>query len=220
MAEAYSTNIRQRIRRILERLDALDREKSALQAEFDQLQERLQTEERQETTRKAPAASHARFSPEEKIRIFMSLFRGREDVFPKRWDNAKTEKSGYAPACRNEWMKGVCTKPQIKCGECPNQAFIPVNADIARKHLAGDGAGAYVRDHTIGVYPPVTIKSVWAYKTQDNFYEIDNIPFYARGVGYRDCVDVERVDDVLYFKDIVGVSGQSRWDYEEACIAE
>ncbi len=91
MAEAYSTNIRQRIRRTLERLDALDREKSALQAEFDQLQQRLQTEERQEATWKVQAASHARFSPEEKIRIFMSLFRGREDVFPKRWDNAKTE---------------------------------------------------------------------------------------------------------------------------------
>lgn len=66
MAEACSTNIRQRIRRTLERLDALDREKSALQAEFDQLQERLQTEERHEATRKVPAASHARFSPEKK----------------------------------------------------------------------------------------------------------------------------------------------------------
>jgi len=58
-------------------------------------------------------------------------------------------------------------------------------------------------------YPPVTLESVWACKTQDNFYEIDNIPFYARGVSYRDCVDVERVDDVLYFKDIVRVSGHS-----------
>lgn len=161
MAEPCSTNIRQRIRRTLERLDALDREKSALQAEFDQLQERLQTEERQEATQKVPAASHARFSPGEKIRIFMSLFRGREDVFPKRWDNAKTGKSGYAPACRNEWMKGVCGKPQIKCGECPNQAFIPVNADIARKHLAGDGAGAYVRDHTKGVYPILQDETCW-----------------------------------------------------------
>ncbi len=33
---------------------------------------------------------------------------------------------GYAPACANEWVSGVCEKPRVKCGECPNQAFLPV----------------------------------------------------------------------------------------------
>ncbi len=64
-------------------------------------------------------------SPEsEKIALFHSLFRGREDVFPHRWHNAKTGKSGYSPVCGNEWVKGVCEKPKVKCGECPNQQFI------------------------------------------------------------------------------------------------
>jgi hypothetical protein len=61
----------------------------------------------------------------EKIALFRSLFRGREDVLPRRWENPKTGKTGYSPVCRNEWVRGVCGKPQVKCSECPNQAFVP-----------------------------------------------------------------------------------------------
>ena len=66
----------------------------------------------------------------EKIALFRHLFGGRTDVFPARWDNPKTGRSGYAPACRNEWVRGVCGKPQVKCGDCPNKAFIPVTPDV------------------------------------------------------------------------------------------
>ncbi len=94
------------------------------------------------------------FSPEEKISLFMDLFHGRRDVFPKRWDNQKTGKSGYSPACHNEWVKGVCQKPRIKCSECPRQAFIPVTESIIRKHFTGEkSSDGHRRDHTIGVYP-------------------------------------------------------------------
>jgi len=41
-----------------------------------------------------------------------------------RWDNAKSGKSGYAPACHNEWQCHLCEKPRVKCSVCPNQAFI------------------------------------------------------------------------------------------------
>jgi len=40
--------------------------------------------------------------PEIKITLFRSLFRGREDVYAKRFESKKTGKSGYQPACRNE----------------------------------------------------------------------------------------------------------------------
>jgi hypothetical protein len=52
----------------------------------------------------------------EKIALFRRLFAGRAEVFPVRWENNKTGRSGYAPACANEWVKGVCRKPQVKCG--------------------------------------------------------------------------------------------------------
>jgi superfamily II DNA or RNA helicase len=92
----------------------------------------------------------------EKVALFRRLFGGRTDVFPARWDNPKTGRSGYAPACANEWVRGVCGKPQIKCGDCPNKAFIPVTADVIECHLRGEdrvrpnGRG---RDFVAGVYP-------------------------------------------------------------------
>jgi hypothetical protein len=51
----------------------------------------------------------------EKIRLFGDLFRGRRDVFPQRWARRGSARSGYAPACRNEWVSGVCEKPRVRC---------------------------------------------------------------------------------------------------------
>ena len=47
-------------------------------------------------------------SPQAKITLFRSLFRGRDDVYPRRFESRKTGRSGYAPACANEWVRGVC----------------------------------------------------------------------------------------------------------------
>ena len=99
-------------------------------------------------------------STNDKIALFRSLFRGREEVFPRRWDNPKTGKSGYSPVCRNEWVRGVCEKPRIKCGECPNQAFIPVGDDMLRSHLTGKATGS-TADFTGGVYPMLPDETVW-----------------------------------------------------------
>lgn len=54
-------------------------------------------------------------SQEAKISLFRSLFRGREDVYPKRFESLKTGKTGYQPACRNERVIGICEKPKIRC---------------------------------------------------------------------------------------------------------
>ncbi len=66
-------------------------------------------------------------------------------MYPKLWQNQKTGKKGYSPACSNEWIRGVCEKPRVKCGECPNQAFLPVTTEVILDHLHGR--------HIIGVYP-------------------------------------------------------------------
>jgi len=79
-------------------------------------------------------------SSEAKIALFRSLFRGRNDVYPRRFESRKTGKSGYAPACANEWVRGVCEKPRIKCTECPNRRFLPVTDDVIRWHLSGRDA--------------------------------------------------------------------------------
>jgi hypothetical protein len=78
----------------------------------------------------------------------MNLFRGRTEVFPKKWDNSKTGKSGYSPTCSNEWIKGTCNKPRIKCSDCPNQAFIALTGEIIRKHLGGEDFNGSKREYT------------------------------------------------------------------------
>jgi hypothetical protein len=65
-----------------------------------------------------------------KIALFRSLFRGRNDVYPRRFESRKTGKSGYAPACANEWVQGICEKPRIKCAVCPHRRFLPVTDDV------------------------------------------------------------------------------------------
>jgi hypothetical protein len=90
-------------------------------------------------------------SSQAKITLFRALFRGREDVYPRRFESRKTGKSGYTPACVNEWVCGVCEKPRIKCAECPNRRFLPVTDDVIRWHLSGRGPRG--EPFVAGVYP-------------------------------------------------------------------
>lgn len=88
---------------------------------------------------------------ETKIALFRSLFQGREDVYPVRFESQKTGRSGYAPACANEWVRGLCEKPRIKCAACSHRKLLPVTDEVIRCHLSGmDERG---RPFVMGVYP-------------------------------------------------------------------
>lgn len=96
-------------------------------------------------------AVHHGSPPEQKIALFRSLFRGREDVYPRRFESRSSGKSGYSPVCANEWVTGVCEKPRVKCAACQHRQFLPVTDDVIRRHLAGtDERGG---DFVAGVYP-------------------------------------------------------------------
>ena len=81
---------------------------------------------------------------DEKVALFRRLFRGRVDVYPVRWES-KAGKTGYSPACANEWRAGVCEKPRIKCSDCGHRLLMPLADQTIYDHLAGR--------HTVGVYP-------------------------------------------------------------------
>lgn len=91
----------------------------------------------------APAAA-VPLTTGEKVALFQRLFRGRSDVYPVRWES-KAGKTGYSPACANEWRAGVCQKPRIKCSDCGHRLLVPLADQVIYDHLAGR--------HTIGVYP-------------------------------------------------------------------
>ncbi|MGZ5444032.1 MAG: TOTE conflict system archaeo-eukaryotic primase domain-containing protein [Thermoanaerobaculia bacterium] len=100
---------------------------------------------------RAETTVHLQSPSEAKIALFRSLFRGREDVYARRFESRRTGKSGYAPACANEWVRGICEKPRIRCTDCSHQRFLAVSDDVIRWHLSGrdDGGQPFVA----GVYP-------------------------------------------------------------------
>jgi hypothetical protein len=75
-------------------------------------------------------------SSAEKIALFRRRFSGRTDVYPIRWES-KTGRSGYAPACGNEWRVGVCEKPRIKCADCGKRLLLSLTDQVIYEHLAG-----------------------------------------------------------------------------------
>lgn len=89
-------------------------------------------------------------TPQQKIELFKSLFCGRVDVYAKRYYNTKTGKSGYVPACSNEWVNFVCDKKKYTCSKCPNRSFIEINDRVIYNHLKGDDE--FCRD-VVGIYP-------------------------------------------------------------------
>src|SRR4051812_38295108 len=115
-----------------DRLAELDRKRASVLAALEQLKRRPTVEVQSTPTSQMAdvVAGPAALSNAEKVALYRSLFRGRDDVFPRRWENAKTGKAGYAPACHNEWVRGICEKPRIKCSACANQAFVPVTDEV------------------------------------------------------------------------------------------
>ena len=128
--------------RIRKRLARLDAERADLERRLAELAHSPSTQ----PTSASPGGPVTNHSPtSDKIALFRTLFGGREDVYPRRWENAAKGRAGYAPVCANEWKPGVCHKPRVRCGTCPNQAFVPVTDEAVERHLRGH--------HTMGVYP-------------------------------------------------------------------
>ena len=104
--------------------------------------------------------SLSRLSPTaDKIARFRSLFRGREDVYARRFESSRSGKSGYSPACGNEWVRGVCEKPRTKCSDCASPCWLPVTDDAIHGHLTGcDTQG---KPFVMGLYPMLRDETWW-----------------------------------------------------------
>lgn len=144
----------------------------------------------------------------DKVALFRSLFRGREDVYPIRWES-KAGRSGYSPACNNEWAPGICEKPRIKCSECPNQAFPSISAEAVFEHLSGR--------RTLGVYPLLPDDTTWLVAADfDGSTWRDDAMAYAlscRELGIPAHVEISRSGDgghVWIFFDSPVAASQAR----------
>jgi superfamily II DNA or RNA helicase len=141
-----SHHVQEQIRNVQRQLQDLDAQKTILLSLLEKLEKRCHTQ-----VSPRPTVVHyvQPRTPTSAVRgddmaLLASLFRGREDVFPKRWEG-RDGKCGYSPACQNEWVRGVCDKPRTKCSECLHRKFVPLTEEILHRHLKGQ--------MTIGVYP-------------------------------------------------------------------
>ena len=89
-------------------------------------------------------------SREEKVKIFMSYFKGRDDVYPYLSINKDNPNiKYYIPACLNEWKEGVCNKKMgKKCKECQYRENKPLSEEVIYKHM--------YENKPIGIYPLLT----------------------------------------------------------------
>ena len=130
------------VKRIRDRLKLLDSERAKLKGRLVELTERPSVDLKEvDGARIVTNRSPTR----DKIAFFRTLFAGRVDVYPRRWENVAKGRTGYAPVCANEWKHGLCRKPAVSCGLCSNQKFLPVTDATIESHLRGHA--------TIGIYP-------------------------------------------------------------------
>ena len=120
-------------------------ENELLHKEIDRLQSLLSS---QGTPSTLPIMKR-HLSLKEKVDVFRNLFKGREDVFARRWYSRTSGKSGYQPVCRNEWDRQLCDKKRYKCTECPNRSFKPLEYEDIYRHLEGKSSNG---QDVIGAY--------------------------------------------------------------------
>jgi len=144
-------DLEERLKRVLEECAQLREENIRLRKLLTPAQEKslfqFSTEGKTQIF-ESPADYVTNASPSsKKVNLFWNFFHGRDDVYPLRWE-ARKGRSGYSPACANEWNRKLCLKPKGKCADCQNRSLLPVTEEVIRDHLQGK--------HTIGVYPLLT----------------------------------------------------------------
>ncbi|MDO9103427.1 MAG: DEAD/DEAH box helicase family protein [Methylovulum sp.] len=158
-------NLEQQIAALEQKIQTIDAEREALFQELTLLK-REHHQSQQSLAQLIAEATVTQLScNRDKISLFRSLFKGRDDVYPKRWVNSKTGISGYSFACSNEWKPNICRKndkPPIKCGDCQFRSFIPISDSAIANHLAGtDNPRNSSADFVMGVYPLMQDERCW-----------------------------------------------------------
>jgi len=94
-----------------------------------------------------------RSSPEAKISLFRSLFRGREDVYAVRWESPNG-RHGYMPAAERDWKAYLASSPEDRRKvDRRTRKLLPLTDEVIRKHLGGE--------LTAGIYPLLSDETCW-----------------------------------------------------------
>lgn len=77
----------------------------------------------------APGPVHAGSTPGAKVAFFATLFAARGDVYSMRWENGRSGKSGWMPAVRGGWRKGL---------PAAEREYLPLTPEVITAHLCGE----------------------------------------------------------------------------------
>ncbi|MCL1973146.1 MAG: DEAD/DEAH box helicase [Endomicrobia bacterium] len=113
---------------ILDKINALEKEKTELLRQLKLLE-----------SNSPQKSNNIQLSVSEKVKLFRSVFKGREDVYARRFENPAANKSGYFPVKNKD-------------------VFLPITDEVIKSHLQGynEKEFSYYRnkkDFTIGIYP-------------------------------------------------------------------
>src|SRR5229473_4832279 len=106
-----------------------------------------------------------------RIALFRNLFRGREDVYARRWEN-DDGRSGYVPAAVKDWKAINKSRPEDrKKVDQKTRKFLPLTDAVIEDHLLGK--------ETIGVYALLPDETCWflAADFDKTTWEYDSQPF-------------------------------------------
>jgi superfamily II DNA or RNA helicase len=124
--------------RLLSRLRELELERQAVLAEIRNLPLESGTLPLDLPLAGQPARTGVPASPEDKIAFFLELFRCRQDVYAKLWENPSSKpQMGYVPAVKSAWWGKVGKKAGRGYDTLPPDAFLPLDETAAREHLEG-----------------------------------------------------------------------------------
>jgi hypothetical protein len=122
---------------------------------------------------------HARSAPDEKVAFFAGLFGARTDIYALRWENARTGASGWLPAVRGGWRKGV---------RHAERDYLPLTPEVVTAHLSGEVH--------LGLYPLLDGDRCWwlAADFDGQAAMLDALAYLkaARAVGVPAALEVSR----------------------------
>jgi hypothetical protein len=113
------------------------------------------------------------------VAFFGSLFAARTDVYATRWENRRTGRSGWLPAVRGGWRKGVRHE---------DRDYLPLTTGVLTAHLTGD--------IHVGLYPLLDGDRCWwlAADFDGDAAMLDALAYLkaARALGIPGALEVSR----------------------------
>jgi superfamily II DNA or RNA helicase len=141
-----STPIEQKLAEALAECDRLQEENRQLREHFGLSHGKKSVQPVSPSSANSTSAINSKSSPEEKVKQFRDLFRGRDDVYAVRWEG-RNGKTGYSPAYRRIW--GIHAQKNSK----EPKEYFPLTDQVIHDHLTGK--------LTAGVYPLLADETSW-----------------------------------------------------------